>query len=190
MAIVKNAQAALDALLSPKTERLDSTVATMNEQSFQSLHRMTITPLRAYVARVLGNTAHTDDIVQEAYLRIMRTPSATDDPQYLRALLFRIASNLIIDHFRRRKREKAAQTEQASRKEKLDPENVPLRVDMSRLFERLRPQERQLMWLAHVEGFDHREIAEALGLRERSVRVLLYRVRAKLARLIREGKEQ
>jgi RNA polymerase sigma-70 factor (ECF subfamily) len=40
------------------------------------------------------------------------------------------------------------------------------------------------MWLAYVEGADHREIAAALGLRERSIRVLLHRVRRKLAGLL------
>jgi RNA polymerase sigma-70 factor (ECF subfamily) len=42
------------------------------------------------------------------------------------------------------------------------------------------------MWLAYVEGADHREIAAALGLRERSVRVLLHRARRKLATLLRQ----
>ena len=65
--------------------------------------------------------------------------------------------------------------------------DMPLRLDMARVFEQLNPQQRQLMWLAYVEGADHREIAAALGLRERSVRVLLYRTRRKLARLLREG---
>jgi RNA polymerase sigma-70 factor (ECF subfamily) len=57
---------------------------------------------------------------------------------------------------------------------------------MTRVFEQLRPQQRQLMWLAYVEGADHREIAAALGLREQSVRVLLHRARQKLATLLRE----
>jgi hypothetical protein len=38
-----------------------------------------------------------------------------------------------------------------------------------------------LLWLAHVEGSEHREIAEALGLKAASVPVLLFRARRKLA---------
>jgi RNA polymerase sigma-70 factor (ECF subfamily) len=41
-----------------------------------------------------------------------------------------------------------------------------------------------MLWLAYVEGADHREIAEALELRAGSIRVLLHRARKKLARLI------
>jgi RNA polymerase sigma-70 factor, ECF subfamily len=59
-----------------------------------------------------------------------------------------------------------------------------LRLDMIRMFQQLTPQQRQMMWLAYVEGADHREIAAALGLREGSVRVLLHRARRRLASLI------
>jgi RNA polymerase sigma-70 factor (ECF subfamily) len=57
-------------------------------------------------------------------------------------------------------------------------------MDLARLFEQLRPPERAMMWLAYVEGADHDEIARALGIRPRSVRVILYRTRRKLARLL------
>ena len=59
---------------------------------------------------------------------------------------------------------------------------------MTRTFQRLRPQQRQLLWLAYVEGADHHEIARALGLRPLSVRVLLFRARRKLAQLIEARK--
>lgn len=62
-----------------------------------------------------------------------------------------------------------------------------LRLDVSRLFARLKPRERQLVWLAHVEGANHREIAAALGLRAGSIRVLLSRARCRLARLLRDN---
>ena len=51
---------------------------------------------------------------------------------------------------------------------------------------RLRPRDRQLLWLAHAEGYSHREISEITGLGEASVRLLLFRARRKLARMLRE----
>ena len=44
-----------------------------------------------------------------------------------------------------------------------------------------------MMWLAHVEGADHREIAAVLGLRAASIRVLLSRARQRLAGLLRDS---
>ena len=63
-----------------------------------------------------------------------------------------------------------------------DPET---RTDVRRAFARLSTRERQLLWLAHVEGFDHREIARLTGLRAASVRVLLFRARRELASALR-----
>jgi RNA polymerase sigma-70 factor (ECF subfamily) len=51
----------------------------------------------------------------------------------------------------------------------------------------LRPRERQLLWLAYALGSTHREIAEALGLRAGSVKLLLFRARRRLAALLRNG---
>ncbi len=57
---------------------------------------------------------------------------------------------------------------------------------MARVFKLLRLRDRQLLWLAHVEGANYHELAKALGLREGSVRVLLSRARQRLAALIEE----
>jgi DNA-directed RNA polymerase specialized sigma24 family protein len=48
----------------------------------------------------------------------------------------------------------------------------------------MRPRERQLLWLAHAEGYSHREIAEVTGLGSASIRLLLFRARRKIARLL------
>jgi RNA polymerase sigma-70 factor (ECF subfamily) len=157
----------------------------IDEARFETLYRSTAAPLRAYVVRVMGYATHADDIVQDAYLRLLRAPPPTCDPDQLRAYLFRIASNLVHDYWRHQRRERGACERRTSAPATVTPD-LPLRVDMARLFEQLRPQQRQLMWFAYVEGADHREIAAALGLGERSVRVLLHRARRKLATLLRQ----
>lgn len=158
--------------------------ALMDEPSFMALYRQTAAPLRAYAARVLGDVTLADDVVQETYLRVLRRPAPSADPHALRAYLFRTASHIMVDYFRRQKRESRVRAE-------ADPVAAPadaaLAIDMARTFLMLRPRDRQLMWLAHVEGAAHREIAAAMGLREASIRVLLSRARQKLARLLRDG---
>jgi RNA polymerase sigma-70 factor (ECF subfamily) len=56
---------------------------------------------------------------------------------------------------------------------------------MRQAFERLKLRERDLLWLAYVEGASHHEIADRTGLKPASVRLLLYRARRRLAGLIR-----
>lgn len=154
----------------------------ISEQAFSEFYQQTSATLRNYVARVMGNVTNADDIVQEAYLRMLRRPPPTDDPRELRAYLFRVASNLITDRWRRQKHEAAA----SEMPEALanSPDAVR-QFDMKRMFHRLRRRDRQLMWLAYVEEASHREIAATLGLRERSIRVMLSRAREKLTKLLR-----
>jgi RNA polymerase sigma-70 factor, ECF subfamily len=53
----------------------------------------------------------------------------------------------------------------------------------------MRPRDRQLLWLAYAEGYSHHEIAEVTGLASASIRLLLFRARRKMARLLRQRGE-
>jgi RNA polymerase sigma-70 factor (ECF subfamily) len=58
------------------------------------------------------------------------------------------------------------------------------RTDLQRAMLSLKPRERMLLWLAYGQGESHREIAQALGLKTGSIKLLLFRARRKLARLL------
>ena len=160
----------------------------LSESEFQELYRLHARPLWAYLYRLTGNTADADDLLQEAYCRLLATRLATREDSELRAYLFRVATNAATDLWRRggrgRRRTEPVTSESAITTDHGD--GVALKQDMSRTFRDLKPQERMLLWLAHVEGSEHREIAEALGLKAASVPVLLFRARRKLAALLRK----
>ena len=50
---------------------------------------------------------------------------------------------------------------------------------------RLRPRDRALLWLAYAQEQPHVEIAEVLGVKTGSVKLLLFRARRKMAALLR-----
>jgi RNA polymerase sigma-70 factor (ECF subfamily) len=52
----------------------------------------------------------------------------------------------------------------------------------------LKPREREMLWLAYAQGSNHRDIAGTLGVKAESVRLLLFRARRKLARLLRSDR--
>jgi len=159
----------------------------LNESEFQDLYRLHARPLWAYLYRLTGSAADADDLLQEAFCRMLAAPLETRDDGQLRAYLFRVATNAATDLWRRggrsRRREEPLTDEVAGAAGGSD--DVILKRDMARMFRDLKPQERVLLWLAHVEGSEHREIAEALGLKPASVPVLLFRARRKLAGLLR-----
>jgi RNA polymerase sigma-70 factor (ECF subfamily) len=126
-------------------------------------------------------------VLQEAFCRFLTAPVAGLDESEQRAYLFRIAGNLAIDHWRRSRREQQF-AEQADRTEPGAPGAQPTarEMDLSRSFGELKPRERALLWLAYVEESGHDEIAASLGLAPKSVRVLLFRARRKLASMLRQ----
>jgi RNA polymerase sigma-70 factor (ECF subfamily) len=143
----------------PLTEARELPVdsAIMDETSFRCLHQRTARPLRAYLTRCCGDFALADDLLQEAYLRYLRSGFEGEDDNHRRNYLYRIATNLVRDHFRRAR-----------------PESDDAMAELSL-------RDRQMLWLAYVEGSSHREIARALGLRAASIRSMLFRARHRLA---------
>ena len=154
----------------------------IQKAAFHNFYRETAPKLWSYIRRVSGDSALADDIVQETFFRFLRAELPMLEQPQLKAYLYRTASALVSDHWRRTKRERQWSLRTIFPTE--TSENRELGQDMSRCFERLKPQEQMLLWLAHVEGLDHREIARALQLKEKSVRVLLFRARRKLAGIL------
>ena len=155
----------------------------LDEDRFRAFYEKTGPHLRAYLRRAVGgDAALADDLLQESFLRFLRTnPRGFDERQH-KAYLYRSATSLLVDHWRRAKRTR--QWSLTSLFEDKTPAPSHGSLDIARLFARLKPQQQALLWLAYVEGFDHREIAAALQLRERSVRVLLYRAREKMSDIL------
>jgi RNA polymerase sigma-70 factor (ECF subfamily) len=157
----------------------------MNQTAFREFYSKTAPALRSYISRSCGSYDLAEDIMQEAFLRFLRTaPSGMEGPAR-KGYLYRTADSLLIDHWRREKRNKRWSLEVFFRKEQT-PDRGPSE-DMTEAFRELKPQQRSLLWLAYVEGFDHREIAAAAGVKENSVKVLLFRARKALAAVL-EGK--
>ncbi|HWM93249.1 MAG TPA: RNA polymerase sigma factor [Thermoanaerobaculia bacterium] len=154
----------------------------LTEAEFEALHARTSQPLWAYLRRISGDPALADDVLQESYLRLLRHPPAPDrDERERKAYLFQIATNLMRDRWRAKERERSVLERLVSLwPARSERSGAALPLDMEAALERLKPRERSLLWLAYVEGYDHREIANVLSLQEGSVRVMLFRARRKL----------
>lgn len=156
--------------------------SSIDQTRFLALHSRTNEPLRRYVARTLGRSEGVEDILQEVYLKAL-SRGLPPEPDAARAYLFRMASNLVVDHWRRG-RVRAANADPDPVIGEADP---GLGLDLTRVFNRLSIRDRQLVWLAYVEGADRESIGDALGLGAASVRVMLHRAKARLAAAMRAG---
>ena len=156
----------------------------MDESAFSTFYGQTARPLLGYLIRACGERDLAEDLWQESYCRFLTSEAPKMDDRQSRSYLFQIATNLLRDRWRRPRDEARPDDipEAASHEAPLDR-----KLGMRQAFQRLKPRERQLLWLAYVEGSNHKEIAECTGLQAGSIRLLLFRARRKLAELIREG---
>ncbi len=159
----------------------------MDEQSFRVFYEATARPLWSYLARILGSRSLADDLVQESYFRFLRAALKSRDEGHQKAYLFRIATNLARDHWRRSPHHENYEPADPDQVHTDDhtAERVQQQSDLNRALGRLKPRERELLWLAYAEGASHKEIGEIVGLRAASVRLLLFRARRKLLKIMR-----
>ena len=157
-------------------------ISMMNESQFELLYRKMSAGLWSYLFRMTGDEATSDDLLQKTFLRYLRSAPLLSSDEHIRRYVYRIATNVAMDHFREIKRDR--ERSEIPVPAAMHVDRGELRHDMMRVFSELKPQERALLWLAHVEESEHAEISEALGLRPKSVRVLLFRARKKLAGLL------
>ena len=152
----------------------------MDEARFEAFYRKTARPVWSYIFRMTGNASTADDLLQKTFFRFLRSNPAIVDENHLRHYVFKTATNLVFDHYREIKRHRELAPDPVEATAVQDD----LRHDMKRAFAELKPQDRALLWLAHVEGSSHEEIADALGLKTQSVKVMLFRARKRLAAVL------
>lgn len=152
------------------------------EAAFRRIYERTAPRLRAYLHLAVRDSALADDVLQEAYYRLLRADMNDAAIGQVRSYLYKTARTLLADHGRRVGRERRRQRRWNSSVSESPRRDLTL--DMERLFARLSQREQTLLWLAYVEGASHREIAASLGMRTNSVRVVLYRARKRLAGIL------
>ena len=154
----------------------------LTELAFGEFYRRHARALWSYVYRVTGNAADADDIVQDAFCRVLCAEVSDLSDEDGRRYLFRVAGNLITDRWRHAQRELSW----LARLRPPPPQPPPAGHDeeVARTFAALKPRERALLWLAYVEQQDHQQIADSLGLARGSVKVLLSRARNRLRELL------
>ena len=170
----------------PESATRDATLQ-MDEDTFRSFYTRTSAMLWAYLARATNDPAAADDLLQESYYRLLRATTTFESDDHRKNYLFRIATNLIRDRFRRPRIDSAQLPEHGDGDIAASGDlakQTQQRSDLARAMAQLSERERALVWLAYGQGSTHQEIAGALGLRTGSIKPLLFRARRKLARIL------
>ncbi len=158
----------------------------MNHDTFTGFYQRSAPALRGYLMRISGNAALAEDIMQESYVRFLCAKGCEGGEVNYRRYLYQIATNLMRDHWRRPRSSSIEELPESTFASRNQLARVDSQITLDPALAQLRPRDRQVLWLAYAEGYSHKEIAEITGLRSGSVRLLLFRARRKMARLLRE----
>jgi len=141
-------------------------------------------PLYDFLARMTGNTAAAEDLVQDVFVRVLKYRETWRDEGRFETWLYRIARNARVDYFKAR----TASPERNS--VEIDaalerPSHEPLPPDMlardrevarlQRALTLLRDDKRELIVLARYQGMKLDAIADLLGVETGTVKVRLHR---------------
>lgn len=160
----------------------EAPAGALDEAAFTAFYDRTATGLWRYLRRLGGDGATADDLLQESYVKLLGAGAAVPvDERQRKAYLYRIATNLVRDRWRHARRREGWLDRLFSGSPAASAPRSDRRLDLDAVLATLRRRERTLLWLAYVEGYDHHEIAEIVGVAAASVRVLLFRARRKLA---------
>lgn len=158
-------------------------MAWADEATFSAFYGRTSRALWTYVYRTTGNAGDADDIVQDAFCRLVAADVGALGEEERRRYVFRIATNLMNDRWRRAARERSWLESVSGLTRRGETPRHDDTVEAT--FGGLKPGERALLWLAYVEEDDHQQIADTLGLAHASVKVLLSRARGRLRDLLK-----
>ena len=137
------------------------------------------------VCRALGSQGEVEDLVQETYLRAMRSlPSYRRDAP-IGAWLASIARNVCADHVRRRSRQRRLL--QRLRTERPQSQHPGPGAALDELLGKLDRERREAFVLTQVSGLSYAEAADAAGCPIGTIRSRVARARADLVALVEEA---
>lgn len=153
--------------------------------AFEEVYRANAPRLFGLICRLVGRN-EAEDLLQETFLSAHRKLALYKGESALGTWLFRLATNLCIDHLRSRSGRWSQMTEELdanveSHRGACGPVlGVVDRLDLDRALATLPPGARTVFVLHDVEGFEHREIARLLGVSDGTSKSQLHRARFRL----------
>ena len=164
--------------------------------AFEEVYKAHAGKLFSVACRMLGNPADAEDLLQEIFLSAHRKLDGFRGESALGTWLYRLATNHCLDYLRSR----TARTNQLT--DALDDERGQFepgrgglaersitKMDLERALAQLPEGCRAAFVLHDVQGLEHREVAEALGIAEGTSKSQVHKARLRLRGLL-SGKSE
>ncbi len=163
-----------------------------DQRAFDTIYDRFADALFRYVYARCGDASVAEDLVGDLWVRVVerlasfRLPPSGVDPAFA-AWLYRIAHNLVIDHFRRKSSGNVPLDPSISDKEPTPDEHAMSNDERRTLhaaIARLTPDQREVVLLRFIEERSNAEVASLTGRSEGAVKVMQHRALGALAKLL------
>jgi RNA polymerase sigma-70 factor (ECF subfamily) len=159
-------------------------------EAFEAVYKQHAPRLYALASRMAGSPDEGEDLLQEIFLQAYRKLGSFKGEAALGTWLYRLALNHCLDFVRSRKAKMEKVTETLDAETSFQPiarRDTPIaRIDLERALDQLPPGCREAFVLHDVEGFDHREVADMLGIAEGTSKSQVFKARMKLRGLLQK----
>jgi RNA polymerase sigma-70 factor, ECF subfamily len=171
-----------------------------NEGAWEDLVKVHSRRVYSICYRFTGSDQEAQDLTQEVFLRVFRSlKSFRAGEGSFGVWLARLSRNLLIDHYRRTKLDRATDSIEGQLPMLEEKTAMISRTDgmvagreaselLQGALQKLSPELRETVILRDLEELEYREIAQVLNVPEGTVKSRLNRGRAELARILRRQK--
>lgn len=130
------------------------------------------------------------DLTQETFMKVWNYLRAGNDIRNIRAFLYKTATNLVIDHHRKKSESSLDEMTESGFKPSTDGDKLmEAQADVQLLLETMQQvddQYRDVLLLRYVDGFAPKEIAEILGESANVISVRIHRGVKKVKQLLED----
>lgn len=144
-------------------------------------------PLFNFYARLMGDRAVSEDLVQEVFLRILRYRNSYQPGTPFRAWMYQIARNARVDHYRKSPRQESFEPEMARPAAPPDSAQQEQEAELlHRALQQLPDEKREILILARFQELKYEEIAGLLGCELNAVKTRVHRALQELRKTFRQ----
>jgi RNA polymerase sigma-70 factor (ECF subfamily) len=163
--------------------------------AFEEIYRAHAGKLYGLVLRMVGNPSDAEDLLQEIFLSAHRKLEGFRGESALGTWLYRMATNHVLDHLRSRGARAGQITDPiddeltvADMGSRRIAEQTVTKMDLERAVAQLPEGCRAAFVLHDVQGLEHSEVAEALGIAEGTSKSQVHKARMRLRALLTDRK--
>jgi len=143
-------------------KRFDDLIVRISEhdnEAFEQIHNETKNMVFAIIYPLVGDFHLTEDLMQDTYIKMLRSLESYDRSRPFAPWLGQIAKNIAYDYLRKTKREQKALEESV----KIRDVSKGQALDIDRILKQLDEEKQQIVFLRIVANLSFKEIAKSVG---------------------------